>query len=43
MAWLLCIVNAIIGAMVALSFGSYASAVVAHENAAWGKPGPARA
>jgi amino acid transporter len=37
MAWLLYIVNAIIGAMVALSFGSYASAVVAHENAVWGK------
>lgn len=36
-AWLLYIANAIVAAMVALSFGSYASAVVAHENVTWAK------
>jgi amino acid transporter len=36
-AWLLYATNAIITAMVASSFGSYASAVVAGKNAAWAK------
>jgi amino acid transporter len=36
-SWLLFATNAIITAMVAVSFGSYASAVVANQNAAWGK------
>src|SRR5690348_11103711 len=36
-AWLIYFVNAIVTAMVAVSFGSYASAAVAGENEAWAK------
>src|SRR5689334_214154 len=36
-AWLIYFVNAIVTAMVAVSFGGYASAAVAGENAAWAK------
>src|SRR5690349_17893673 len=36
-AWLIYFVNAIVTAMVAVSFGSYASSAVAGENAAWAK------
>src|ERR1700750_1734856 len=35
--WLVYFVNAIVTAMVAVSFGSYASSAVAGENAAWAK------
>ena len=36
-AWLIYFVNAIVTAMVAVPFGSYASSAVAGENAAWAK------
>jgi amino acid transporter len=36
-AWLTYAANAIVTAMVAVSFGNYASAIVADENAAWAK------
>src|SRR5215467_7188847 len=36
-AWLIYFVNAIVTAMVAVSFGSYASSAVANENEAWAK------
>ena len=36
-AWLIYFVNAIVTAMVAVSFGSYASSAVAGENEAWAK------
>ena len=36
-AWLIYFVNAIVTAMVAVSFGSYASSAVAGENAVWAK------
>jgi len=36
-AWLIYFVNAIVTAMVAVSFGSYASSAIAGENAAWAK------
>src|SRR6516162_9712582 len=36
-AWLIYFVNAIVTAMVAVSFGSYASSAVAGENTAWAK------
>jgi amino acid transporter len=36
-AWLIYFVNAIVTAMVAVSFGSYASSAVAGKNAAWAK------
>jgi amino acid transporter len=39
-AWLIYFVNAIVTAMVAVSFGSYASSAVAGENAAWAKVSP---
>src|SRR3954452_597208 len=36
-AWLTYLANAVVTAMVAVSFGDYASAVFADENAAWSK------